>query len=354
MRKLLFPAILAFALSSCNSVLVCHMDVLSPGYFVTSPDKDSVLLVDNSGIQPSGLGHSVLELYRYKKDTSFNTEPLSGSLLKSVSENLLRQGSYNDVRICSRLQNGFARFKDFKLATLLTNPQVRALNDSVKAKLLISLDRLVVMSLTNVYPYEGAFRSTRDVKVNTVWSVIDLSPDSLVSHFQCNDSLYWEKFADNPSFAVAELPALEKCLPEIGDYVGGQVSRYLGVHWDTVDRYYFSSGSYRMKYAVDCLRNNDWEKAGALWKEEYERGFGRSVYRAAMNMMLYAEYTGNPMDALAWSVKAEDAIKRFALGPTEIDSYILEESKAVLQTRAADYEKLKMYLIPSTDSQTGN
>ena len=343
--KLLIPVLMVVILSSCNSVLVYHMDVLRPGAFVASSDKNSILLADNSGIQPPQFGHVILESNRYKQDTSFQTKPLSGILLKSVSDYLWNEHCYKQISLCERKDNPFRKDgeEDFLHSGKLTAPQIKTLGKSGRVDLLVSLDRLVIFSKTNVRPYDVLFRATRDVAVNSVWRVFDVSTDSLLAQFQYNDSLYWEAFSNGPKSAMKALPPMEETLPEIGDVVGGHVYKFFGPYWESVARSYFSSGSFRMNYAADCVHQNDWEGAAALWKEEFVKGSGRSVYRAAINMMLYSEFSGDPNEALAWGKKAEEAMGKLKSGATVSDRLLYWAYLDSLRTRALEFEKLKVY-----------
>ena len=343
MRKLFFSIVVAFTLTACNSVLRFQMDVLRPGCIVSPLDKNSILLIDNSGIQPSQIGHAFYENFIYVNDTVFETEPLSGFLLESVSGYLPQEGFYKNVGLCKRTENRYRSNSSFAGASMFTPQQVKLVVDSGKVDLLVSLDRMLIKSKTNVYPSDYNFRSTRDVQVSTVWRVFDVKADSLLTEFQYKDSLYWECFSYRPDSALKKLPDFQKMLPEIGDYIGDRVAWILGPHWEKVERLYFSTGSFRMKYAVDCVRRNDWEGAAALWREEFDKGFGRSVYRAAMNMMLYSEYLKDPNEALAWSKKVQKVISDFPFGATLYDQWLFLDWVESLRVRSKEFDALKIY-----------
>jgi len=348
MRKIIFTILVAFALTSCSSVLVYHMDVLHPANFNTTSDKSAILLLDNSGIQPSTVGHTLYGNSVYKQDTAFETELASGFLLDAVAGNLSKEGYYDKIEVCKRNENQFRKEVDFLIPSKLSSDQVKVLGDSLNVDLLVSLDRIVIQSRTNVEPYNLFFRSTRDVSVNTVWRVFDLKSDSLLTEFQYNDSLYWEKGAENPLWALAALPNLQDVQPEIGEVVGEHVYRLFSPWWESINRYYYTSGGFRMKYAVDCIRQKDWEGAATLWREEFEKGFGKSVYRSAMNMMLYCELSGNPKEALVWANKAVQKMNTFQFGVPSTDQYIWAYWVASLKQRVVDVEKLERY-FNSTD-----
>ncbi|MDD4922538.1 MAG: DUF6340 family protein [Bacteroidales bacterium] len=343
--KLLVSVFVTVIFSSCNSFMVYHMDVLRPGVFVTSSDKKSVLLVDNTGIQPPDFGHAVFEYSRYIQNASFDTEKTSGYLLESVSENLLKENVYQQISISKRQDHDFKKNIDgaYLRSNSLTPALIKKLGDSGDFDLLISLDRLVLHSKTDVRPYEYMHRATRDIFVNSVWRVYDLGADTLLAQFQYNDSLFWENFAPGAKSAAKLLPPMENTLQEIGEYVGEHVSPCFGPFWQSVDRQYFCTGSYRMTYAADLVRQNDWECAAVLWQEEFDKGFGRSVYRAAMNMMLYFDFSGNPKESLVWGKKAESVMEKFFSRPTPEDQLFYLNYSRLLQKRLVEVDQLKRY-----------
>jgi hypothetical protein len=321
------------------------MEVLRPGYVVVPSNKSNAILVDNSIPQHPSYGHTVFDNFVYKKDTAFITDSLSGFLMKSIANDLQQEGSFENIKINDNAKNRYKNSENesFLRSDPLTTEQIREIGTSNNVDLIISLDHLTVQSKTNVQPYDFLFRATRDVSINTVWRVYDASSDTLINQFQYRDSLYWQTFQSLPEKALESLPVFEESLPEIGDVAAENISRILGPYWEQETRYYFCAGSYRMKYAVDCIRSEDWKGASALWLEEYNKGFGRSVYRAAMNMMLYYEVQGDINEALAWSKKTEQAMSHPLFGVSSFDLSLFQNWKDALQTRSLEYEKLKIY-----------
>lgn len=357
MRKLQMLLVIVFVtmtFMSCNTVLLYRMEVLRPGYVVVPSDKSKVILVDRSMPQNPSYGHAVLDNFVYKKDTAFITDSLSGFLINSVANDLQQEGFFKNIRIHDNQKNSYksSANESFQHSYPLTTEQIKEIGTSNKVDLIISLDDLTVQSKTNVQPCDFLFRATRDVSINTVWRVYDASSDTLISQFQHRDSLYWQAFQPLPEKALESLPVFEGSLPEIGDVAAENISRILGPYWEQETRYYFCAGSYRMKYAADCIRSEDWKGASALWLQEYDKGFGRSVYRAAMNMMLYYEIQGDIDQALVWSKKTEQAMIHPLFGVSSFDLSLFQNWKEAIQARSLEYEKLKVYFNGKIDPTT--
>lgn len=302
-------------------------------------------MVDNTGVQPDSVGHVLKLNFKYASDTAFNTEPLSGLLISSLINYLLKEGFYKQATPVFRsdLTSGKTGEEDFVRSARLANAQILKISRDTSVHLLFSLDRLLTKTSTNVYYTGETFAATRDVWVNTVWRIYDMDMDTLVTQFQYNDSLYWRKFSDNARMVAKMLPQMNDVLPEIGDVVAEHLNKFLGPHWESEKREYYSTGGFRMKMAADLVRKNQFDAAAELWTMEFQKGFFRSRYRAAINMMLFEEVKGNPNEALKWVEKAEKAIQECPIGGSDYDISLLAQWKIVLKERVKDFQKLKIY-----------
>lgn len=345
LKCLLFLLIVTLLSSSCNNMQVFRMDVLKPGYVVVPSQKTNIVIVDNTGIQPKNVGHVVKVGYKVVGDTTFNTEPLSGILINSLSRYLLKEGFYQQISPIYRnelfpAKNGE---DDYLRSARLSSAKLHEISKDTSVHLLISMDRLITKTTTNTYYTGETYSATRDVWVNSVWRVYDLDADTVVAQFQYNDSLYWRKNSNNSYMVTKLLPELEVVLPEIGDVVAENVHPFLGPHWVTEKREYFCIGSYRMKLAADLVRKDQMDQAAALWELEYHKGYLRSKYRAAINMMLNEEVKGHPEEALAWEEKAEVAVQKCPDGGSDYDIVLMVRWKGLLKDRIQEMQKLKIY-----------
>ena len=344
-KSIVFILILMLLTSSCNNMQVFRMDVLKPGFVVVPSQKSNIVMVDNSGIQPRDAGHVVKVGFKTVGDTSFNTEPLSGMLISSLSNYLLKEGFYQQIRPIFRedMRPGKYGEDDFQRSARLPNLKIMEISRDTSAHLLFSLDRLLTKTSTNTYYTGETYSATRDVWVNSVWRIYDLDVDTVITQFQYNDSLYWRRYNSNSYLVTKMLPELETVLPEIGDVVAEHLNKFMGPHWETEKREYFCTGGYRMKMAADLVRKAQIDDAAELWKIECEKGFFRSKYRAAINMMLFEEVKGYPEVALEWVKKAEESMKLCPIGGSDYDIALLALWKNLLNDRVKDFQKLKIY-----------
>jgi len=346
-KSLLFILIMLLLCVSCNKMQVFRMDVLKPGFVLVPSQKNNIVLADNSGVQPQAVGHQVKVGFKVVGDTSFNLEPLSGMLLSSLSNYLLKEGCYDRIRILSRndLLPGKTEESDYLRSGRISNSKIMEISRDTSVNLLFTLDRLLTKTTTNSYYTGETYTATRDVWINTVWRVYDLDMDTIVTQFQYNDSLYWQKFNSNPKVIMKMLPEMETVLPEIADVVAEHLNKFMGPHWETEKREYYCTGGYRMKLASDLVREELIDDAAKLWEVEFEKGFLRSKYRAAINMMFYEEVKGVPSLALSWEAKAEEALNKCPIGGSDFDIALLAQWKKELEDRVNDVQKLKIYFV---------
>ncbi len=344
-KYLLFILIMILLSSSCSNMQVFRMDVLKPGYVVVPSRKSNIVIVDNSGVQPTDVGNIVKIGFKTVGDTTFNMEPLSGMLISSLTSYLLKEGFYRQITTLNRkdLLSGKTGEDDYLLSARLSASKIREISSDTSLHLLFSLDRLLTKTTTNTYYTGETYSATRDVWVNSVWRIYDLDVDTLIAQFQYSDSLYWQKNNPNPYVITKMLPEMDVVLPEIGDVIAEHLNKFLGPHWETEKREYFCTGSYRMTMAADLVRKEMIDNAAELWKVEYSKGFLRSKYRAAINMMFYEEVKGNPEEALAWEEKAGVAMLECPVGGSDYDIDLLTLWKKTLEDRIKDYQKLKIY-----------
>ncbi len=292
--------LLSIFLPSCDPYLVYHMDLLRPGYLVNTAGKAGVWIVDNSAIQPADYGHSFSQTIPGGETTATNVECPTDSFSRLVVEDLATclkdQAFYPTV---STIPSNWLPVRklssvSFLDASQLNYDQRKALRDSLQQGLLISLDRLLIRTQTALSINFSQYWSSHQVMVQSVWRVWNIEADSLCLEFKHNDTLYWDRYALTGKEALAALPPLPDVVPEVADYVARRVCPVFGPYWESVERWYAVTGSYRMKWAADYVREKDWPSAATLWKEEYEKGWGRAVYRSAMNLVLYYEQMDEP------------------------------------------------------------
>lgn len=337
-------------LTACKTMDLYEMEILRPAYINHTIGEEGVLLIDNAGNQPDFMGHSLVMPNRDGGDSvvtvkvqSAQAKPLLLGYLKDRMEGLGFY-PYVDVLPDSCLPERKVSSLDFAQSDPLTDNQIDSLGHQQPHRLWISMDGWQLKSVTRIGTspqYDHAlYEATRDVYSAVVWRLYDVSADTLMVAFKQTDTLYWSRIGVTIEKVLKALPTVDSTLPEIADYVVGRVLNVLTPYWQPVSRWYFIAGSYRMKYAYDAVRMDNWDKAADYWEEEFANGVGRSAYRSALNMMLYFERLEDPSNALAWSNKAAEAMQRSFSFVTERDSNLLANWRTTLQRRVEELKRL--------------
>lgn len=338
-------------LSACRSMDVYKMEMLRPAYINHTIGEAGVLLIDNAGLQPPYMGHTFMMLNSQGEDSvstvivnAAQAKPLLLTYLRGRMEDV---GFYPTVDVLpdTCLPERKTSILDFAQSDPLTDSQFDTLKTLYPHRLWITLDgwqlKTVTKAKANNPLLDGwPFEATRDVCSAVVWRLYDMEADSLIIAFKQNDTLYWRRGGYTIQQAAGALPTVDKTLPEIADYVVGRVLNVLTPYWESISRWYFIAGSYRMKLAHDAIRMGNWEKAATYWEEECAKGIGRSAYRSAFNMMLYYERLDQPDVALEWSERVARKMDQPLSQVTQVDRNLLANWRKTLLRRTEELKRL--------------
>lgn len=273
------------------------MEELKAGAFIIPRSMTSLVVVDNAVPQPNNVGHGYAINKIFFCDTAFNTQSLSGLIINRLSESLLDASHLDHIDAFSNRTNLLPFVKDygFNYPMKLSPESRRAYSDSTSAQLLLSLDFLQVMSVTQLKTMNYSMSdATRDLTLNSIWRLYDLKADTLMHTFACADSMFWENSYVVTYNAAMRLPRVDTVLNEIATVFAAKVAQKILPKWVTVERFFYANGSSRMHQATEWLLIDSLDKAAKLWEEEYNHAIFRSKYRSAMNMILYYEAKGMP------------------------------------------------------------
>ena len=338
-----FAFFLVALLSGCSQTLIFTMEQLRPGLLV-SPIKDKrILIVDNSSPQPSNKGHVVAKNAKFLRDTAFNTLPLSIHLTQFLHRNLSEAGLFSSVQLIRSTEIPVPQkgSEDYLYSTPLPNVALQTLSKNPANQLVLSLDLLHILSVTQIHDQVDVKSLTRDVWLQSDWRVYDLMADTMVVEFSIMDSMYWKNSNLVNALADSQIPPMDAVLEEIGAVLAQKVVKQALPSWEKVDRVFFCNGSWRMRNATDFVRIDDLDQAATLWEAEYSNATFRSKYRAALNLVLYNDVKDRIDIASDWLAKAETAIKESPFGSTFLDEALLSWWKVYLPEKSINNEKLK-------------
>jgi len=153
------------------------------------------------------------------------------------------------------------------------------------------------------------YNSHQRTGVNMGWRMYDPANKVILDEFTTNDFLEKDASGKDERTALANLPAAVDISRNVA-YTGGQHygSRIAPLYVEVSRTYYSKAKSYteQMKQATTYVRGNDWKHAAEIWKNvEVRAGENqKAAGRAAYNMAVASEVSGNLDLALEWAQKA--------------------------------------------------
>ena len=340
-------------LSACTTYRNYTFEVLRPALVTPSSVNDKILFINNAIPQPAELGQYYMGLNKEGRDTTYSipcrVDSFVDLLMSYMTSRIVNEGLVKSVETLSAKDEGVSsKTRDGRNAygriDSLDSRQRAYFSKKTKASMMASLDGLALESLESCEQESGTFPLKRWVFVRSFWSVYNRSNDSLLVYFQRRDSLYWNVPLTVPGETDKRMPSLSSTLPEIADFVAGEVYRVFTPYWERVERFYYIAGNIQLKLAADEVRMGDWDKAAEYWQYTYKNGAGMNPFRASVNMMLYCEQNGDVDGALMWAKRAEVASKHEILSPAYYDWNAFKAWYRDLTLRQEEMKRIIPYL----------
>jgi len=341
-------------LSGCESYRTYSMEVLRPAMVTPSGMNGRILLINNCIPQPANVGQYYMGLNKEGRDTSYTipcrVDSFVDLLQGYIAARIESEGVITNTETVSVTKNGIGKklgSAAFLRIDSLDTRQRLQLKRLTNASLWASLDGLLVESLESCGQQDTLFPQMRMVFVRTFWRVYDATSDSLLVTFKHRDSLMWNTIGTAPGVTKKPLPSLKVTLPEIADFVAGEVYRVFTPYWESIERFYYVTGNLQLKLGYDEVKAGNWDKAALYWQHAYTYGTGLDSYRASVNMMLLHESRGELLEALAWAERANVACKRSFFPPVAYELQAFKAWEQALRIRLEELERVNRFLDES-------
>lgn len=346
--------VLLVVLSGCVTSRSYTMELLQPPLVIPSTIHGEIVLVNNTILQPETVGHYRTRFNKTGDDSVYSipyrVDTFVNLLLDYSSVRIKTEAFYTQINTVSTNNTGIGKKigKAYLLGDSLNKTQRMSLKkNSSNTSLLLSLDGLLLESME----YENRdkldsllLNKKRVVYVHTVWRAYDGVKDSLLLKYVRSDSLVWKTGYTRLGKALKQLPSIESTLPEIADFVAGEVYKLVSPYWEQVKRGYYVDGGAQFKMGADEVSMGNWEKAAEHWQYAYEKGRALNPYRAAQNMMLYCERKGDFQGAYVWAQRAEVAAHSGLYSPNAYEYGEFRKRYEEIVLRLGELERLKPFL----------
>ncbi|WP_299234832.1 DUF6340 family protein [uncultured Bacteroides sp.] len=274
-------------LSSCSTVKTLTFDQLSPAE-VNFPYQISVVGVVNNMPSRPAPKKNILTLGQIEAEGKQAAETLSSYLADSKY--------FNQVIICDS-----ALCSDSHSVSLSTD-EVSRLSSMLGVDMIISFERLFLdvqkKELTN--PGWDVSIPVLQAQVVPVVRLYIPQRQKPVAELVSKDTLYFDLVNK-----ISEKELIDECTRHASSVICNKIVPY----WQTVNRIYFDGGCVEMRDAGVYVREDDWSSARELWTKVYNRQKkGNTKFRAAYNLSLSFEMTGDMEKAEEWLKKAADCV----------------------------------------------
>lgn len=277
-------------LASCSTLQTLTFDQLNPSEVSFPESVRNVAVVNN-------MPHTSQPKENQATLGVWNIDGKSASVL--LAEALADTKYFSNVMICDSALNNVQDTPE--PIRKLSPSEVNFVADELNADMVFSFDRLVVQSRKEYIRYPGYPSLIPVVKtvVTPVLSVYKPGREEPVSRVACPDSMIWN---------IEDVPSDGRMAAEVSHLAASALSQRLTPFWQKVERPYFIGGAVEMRDAAVAVREGDWNEACRLWKSVYDRRKKGSIKnRAALNLVLGNEMTGNLDEASLWLNKALQA-----------------------------------------------
>lgn len=330
MKQLLYIFSIILTLASCNSTNIVTIDVRKPASITFPPEVSNILIVDNSPKLAS------LPQQEDNKDGELHVLTVDSAktiLLNSLNQFMNEEKYFGEVKLYPyRTNNALEEVK------ALSGRKVQSICAEQGADAIISLD-LFTISGQLESENTGYLESYHilGTKLGTLVRVFSEDGELYEKPIVQLDSLYTESFS-RWSKSKENILQLNNLMAEICTIGADNLTGKFIPSWQSQNRWYYSSGSSKMKAADKLAKAGKWEEAASLWQNIYEneRNYKKKA-RLASNIALAYEYQDKTEEALSWINKAYELLPQQSRSDLSLQ---IIAYKAILDKRVKSMSKL--------------
>lgn len=259
----------------------------------------SLLLVNNTAVQPADFGHQNKLNDVALASSSVDLSDAAKQMLFGLESSLFEQDVMEDIQVLEISQN---IQKNFYRRSTLSRQSADSLCTLYGTEAVLALNQLVIFDKQEAYlTDEGDYYAYLEAYCSASWALY-FKNRSTPYTFSSTDTLVWEKSHINSTLALEGLPAREQALPDMAYYSGEQLGRKLLPQWVQEDRYLYSTKDAEMQAAIQLVRRQRWQDAldafAAIFRNSKKENLTRAS--AAANAAVCAEMMDDKKKATNW------------------------------------------------------
>ncbi len=327
-----------FLFTSCSSYQNLSIDVLIPAKHTFQPEIKSVVLVDNSMPFREGSPHEVkLVSSKFTVDTIW-LDQSSSITLESLKEELQNRNFFDSVY----LHPGQFKTNERLINRALNWQQISSLCELYNADAVIAYEKNIYRTKIGVKNmYDGNLFGYMDASGAILWRGYNILEKELIFKEAQADTISWEAVDVNIEKVSRKLPRIKDGLIELAEYQGAKIANDLAPYWESQERGYYDAGNYQFMQASEFVRNEQWGEAIKLWKYVFDHSKKKTKARAAYNLALASEISGDYESARYWLDEGVLVLSEIVAHSAEIDKVRMVKYSIFMDNRLKIVETLK-------------
>jgi hypothetical protein len=328
-----FFFILIIFLSSCTSIHQLSIEVQEPASITFPADVANLLVVNNAAKQPGRSGITRTYNGTIVEDPALNLDSVSWITTASLLSHIRGTHFFKEV---SYYKETLRKDDNWLTAEPLSKKFRESIFETHDG--IISIDRILMTLDEQVLAND--IKQSVEVKLEAklTCSIYLYNRENPLTAFTVSDTLVFSSvfFDSKDSMSVVkELP--EYLIDELAYNTGEKLASYFTPSWTLKDRTIYSGSNARMQEALSFGRTGKWNRAEAVWMNEYAQKFKPADQGKLANNIAVANEMQDKLDiALQWAISAQTHFK--ASSPNATTSELLEINAYVndLQKRIQD------------------
>jgi len=323
---------------SCRSVRVIDIETYNPAAITFPPEIKTVMIINNSAQQPSGIGHRYVNNLNTDSLENVSADSTAYKFCVSLGKIIAESPLFYDVRICEDTLRRDSLFYDVKP---FTSNAVKSLCVKYGVDALISLDKLFFSS-THYENKERKFVRGKAISSEVVGELRVLWPGQKeVYTIPFIDSMEWHMGADynEAILEVITMPDTKSSMMFLSVIVGQKMSVNFVPHWSDDKRWFYTNISSDWKRGTVYAVAEKWEEAAEAWEPLYGK-VKKWEHKAklASNLALCNELAGNFEKAVEYAEISYALFKEFA--GNESDYLRIQNTYVVVLKKRQESDKM--------------
>ncbi len=179
------------------------------------------------------------------------------------------------------------------------------------------------------------------VKYTATWRIYDPLLKKYYHEQIITDSLYTTNEAYSKKALFKEMPHRKAIFADIAYEIGANYAKKISPEWQNIYRYYFVAGNRDFSVADYYFKNNDLDKAMAVWQQNTTQKDKKLAARAAYNLAFAYEIKEDYKQAFHWLRQSIALYRELKKEPTEIS--IVKDYHRKLTEKAKNHNRLNLF-----------